>query len=174
MSKGKLIAVLAVTFLIIYVVASPYLTVYQIKLAAEARDSAALSEHIDFGSVRQSLKDQLNIQMAQEMAADEEMQNNPFAALGAGIASAMVERIVDAYVTPSGISALMAGEKLDSENGKNEHKNSKEALKNASMAYESFSKFTVQVEDEQGDAGKFVLRRQGLEWKLTEIVIPMD
>ncbi|WP_411161925.1 DUF2939 domain-containing protein [Idiomarina sp. Sol25] len=32
----------------------------------------------------------------------------PFAALGAALASAMVDKIVDVYVTPAGIRQLMA------------------------------------------------------------------
>ncbi|RUO44535.1 hypothetical protein CWE23_00355 [Idiomarina aquatica] len=173
MNKGKLITGLIIAAFLVFQAVSPYLTVYQIKSAAESRDSEALSEHIEFSSVRQSLKDQLNAMMASTMEPDETTKGNPFAALGAGIASIMAERIVDAYVTPAGIAKLMAGEKLDADNTENQQRNEK-TLIDSSMFYESLNKFVVRVKDEQGDEGKFVLRRRGLGWKLTEIVIPMD
>lgn len=46
--------------------------------------------------------------LAEKVAEDEEMRDNPFAALGAALASAMVDKIVDVYVTPAGIRQLMA------------------------------------------------------------------
>ena len=58
MSKGKIIGIVGALFAI-YVAAAPYITVYQMKSAAESRDGEALSEHIEFPSVRQSLKDQM-------------------------------------------------------------------------------------------------------------------
>jgi hypothetical protein len=41
-----------------------------------------------------------------------------------------------------------------------------------SMAYESTSKFVVTVKDKGRDNGRFVFRRSGLDWKLTEIILP--
>ncbi|MEZ5436438.1 MAG: DUF2939 domain-containing protein [Pseudomonadales bacterium] len=54
----KALAGLAVFLVAAYVFALPYITVHQIRQAVEMRDSVALSEHIDFPSVRLSLKDQ--------------------------------------------------------------------------------------------------------------------
>ena len=90
---------------VLYFVLSPFLTVYQIRSAAEQRDGGALAEQIDFPSVRQDLKDQLNVALGRSMA--EEMEDNPFAVLGGLLGGVIIDKMVDAYVTPAGITQLM-------------------------------------------------------------------
>ncbi len=171
MSKGKLLAGIAALFAI-YVAAAPYITVHQIKSAAKSRDGEALSEHVEFPSVRQSLKDQMNAVFMKEMA--KELEGNPFAAVGAAFAGIMVDKMVDAFVTPAGITQLMSGEKPNpTESGESGRDSAREPFANASMAYESLNKFVVTVKGDAGDDGKFVLRRRGIGWKLTEILIPL-
>lgn len=173
MSKGKIVAVIGGLFAI-YVAAAPYITVHQMKSAAESHDGEALSEHIEFPSVRQSLKDQMNAMFIKEMAKDE-MKDNPFAALGAAFAGVMVDKMVEAYVTPAGITQLMAGEKPKPAQGEESGGGSgRKPLSDASMSYESIDKFVVKVKGGTGEEGKFVLRRRGIGWKLTEIIIPLD
>lgn len=172
MSKRKVIAIVGGLFAI-YVAAAPYITVHQMKSAAESHDGEALSEHIEFPSVRQSLKDQMNAMFMKEMAKDE-MKDNPFAALGAAFAGVIVDKMVEAYVTPAGITQLMAGEKpkpgQDAESGRD---SGRKPLEDASMAYESMDKFAVKVKGGTGEEAKFVLRRRGIGWKLTEIIVPL-
>lgn len=62
--------------LVLYLAAAPYITVYRLKVAADKRDGADLSEFIEFPSVRQSFKDQLNAHLAQEMASVKDMVDN--------------------------------------------------------------------------------------------------
>ncbi len=177
MSKGKVALGVAAGLFAIYLAAAPYVTVYQMKSAAENHDGEALSDHIEFSSVRQSLKDQINVMFAKTMAEDEDLKDNPFAALGAALAGVMVDKMVDAYVTPAGITQLMAGEKpqLEAEQGDGGGGTTeRELLSDASMSYESLNKFVVKVKDEDGGEGKFVLRRQGISWKLTDIIIPLE
>ena len=177
MSKGKVALGIAVGLFAIYVVAAPFITVYRMKSAAENHDGEALSDHIEFPSVRQSLKDQMNAMFTKKMVEDEEMKDNPFAALGAVFAGVIVDKMVDAYVTPAGITQLMAGEKPqsgaeqgDGSTGSTELK----PLEDASMSYESLDKFVVKIKDADGRVVKFVLRRRGIGWKLTEIIIPLE
>ena len=177
MRKGKIALGIALVLFAIYVVAAPFITVYQIQSAAEKNDGEALSEHIDFPSVRQSLKDQMNVMFAKKMAADEKIKDSPFAALGAAFAGVMVDKMVDAYVTPAGITQLMAGKNPQSgtEQDDDSADSSKgKPLENASMAYESINKFVIKVKGADGGDGKFVLRRQGIGWKLTKIIIALE
>ncbi|MBP8645186.1 MAG: DUF2939 domain-containing protein [Syntrophobacteraceae bacterium] len=177
MSKGKVVLGVAAGLFAVYVLAAPYITVYRMKSAAENHDGEALSEHIEFPSVRQSLKDQMNAMFAKKIAEDEDMKNNPFAALGAAFAGVMVDKMVDAYVTPAGITQLMAGEKPrpGAEQGDGSAGNSgRKPLSDASMSYESLDKFVVKVKGDNGGEGKFVLRRRGIGWKLTDIIIPLE
>jgi hypothetical protein len=104
----KLVLVLAAVLALGYGVAAPWLTVYQIREAADNRDGRALAEHVEFDSVRQSLKDQLNARMLRELGDD--IRQNPLAVLGAALANTVVDGLVDTYVTPAGIEQLMRGE----------------------------------------------------------------
>ncbi|MBB3184404.1 hypothetical protein FHR95_001965 [Halomonas fontilapidosi] len=77
MKKG-LIAGIAVFLASGYAIASPYITCYQIKSAAEDKDGEALSRHIDFPALRQNFKDQMNAHMAKELAKE---SDNGFGAI---------------------------------------------------------------------------------------------
>ena len=161
--------------ILFYIFASPYLTVYQMKNAAENQDGEALSEYIDFLTLRRSLKDQINVMIGKEMAK-EAMNDNLFAYLGAAFGTIIVEKIVDTYVTPAGLMQLMEGGKLESKESRQGsiiRRDSPKPFANASLSYESFNKFSITMIDQQGDNEvKFILRRRGLSWKLTEIILP--
>lgn len=179
--KLKRILIGLVVLFAIYFVASPYITVYQMQKAAEQHDAPALSAYIDFPRVRQSMKDQLNGEVADKLGGD--VQDNPFAALGSALAGVVVDKMVDVYVTPSAIEHLMAGEKPKSAQGDegqpvptNTDTHPKEKRKpwaDASMSYESLNRFAVNVKVEGGASSKFVLHREGLGWKLAEITLPL-
>lgn len=176
MKKRKIFIGFSAVILGIYIVAAPYITVYQMKSAAESQDGDALSEYIEFPSVRESLKDQMNAMMAKKMAEDDDIKKNPFSALGAAFAGMIIDKMVDVYVTPAGIRQLMAGNRPQP--GKEQDENSspstrRKPLSDATMSYESIDKFVIRVKTDDGGEGKFVLRRRGLSWKLTDIVIPM-
>lgn len=178
MSKGKVFLGIAAGLLAIYVAAGPYIVVQQIRSAAEERDGEALSEHVEFPSVRQSIKDQVNAEFAKQMVEDQSMRDNPFAALGAAFAGVMVDKMVDAYITPAGITRLMAGEKPAQNStipgGEEQGQPDRKPLADAAMAYESLDKFVVKVKNEEGGEGRFILRRRGfVDWKLTEIIVPL-
>ena len=116
---GRLKIVVSIVAIIfaIYVAAAPYITVHQIRNAAKRQDGEALSEHIDFPSVRQSFKDQANAAFAKEVLKDKKLRGSPYADIGMAIAGVMVEKLVDAYVTPAGMTLLMSGDFPDLEDG---------------------------------------------------------
>ena len=72
---------------------TPYLALNNIKKAAQAGDSDTVSKYIDYPSVRHSFKDQMNAMMMKEMVNQED---DGFAALGAMLASTMVDKMIDA------------------------------------------------------------------------------
>lgn len=157
----------------VYFVLSPLLTVYQIRSAAEQRDGEALAEHIEFPSVRQDLKDQLNVALGKSMA--EEMEDNPFAVLGGLLGGVIIDKMVDAYVTPAGLIQLMQGEVPDAPGtgGDSTREPRERPLEGARYRYEAWDKFSVEMNDDDGDEVKFILRRRGIGWKLTEIRLPL-
>ncbi|MGR7920058.1 DUF2939 domain-containing protein [Zobellella denitrificans] len=185
----KLVLVLAAVLALGYGVAAPWLTVYQIREAADNRDGRALAEHVEFDSVRQSLKDQLNARMLRELGDD--IRQNPLAVLGAALANTVVDGLVDTYVTPAGIEQLMRGETpapgiprsdpppagTGTGTGNDTGKTGPERRKpfsDARMGYRSLNHFVVTMTDDSGKQAEFILSRRGLGWKLTAIVLPLD
>lgn len=155
-----------------YVAAGPYLTVSAIKTGIIEQDLEKLSENIDFPILRQNLKEQLKTAMIKNAAA--ELKNNPFAALAVGLATKMVDGIVDSFVTPSGLAAFMEGKNpiKNGGAGRTEPPKKDELFKNARFSYDSVSKFSIWVPNDQGEEARFVLHRDGLSWKLVNLIIP--
>lgn len=175
MSKGKLALGVAAGLFAAYMFAAPYITVYQIKSAAENNDATTLSEYIDFPSLRQSYKGQITAMLEKDMA---EKKNNPIAKADAALGGRMVEQMVDAYVTPARIVELITREKPETESSQSSIQSSSNAISSnrkafadASLSYESLDKFVINIEYEGVNIEDWILRRQGLfGWKITNIV----
>ncbi|WP_241299962.1 DUF2939 domain-containing protein [Burkholderia stabilis] len=107
--KPLLIVVLAIAVVaaIGYAYASPYVALGRLKSAIDARDAQAISEYVDFPSLRISLKQQVTEELMRRI--DAVKKNNPLAMIGALIGSALIGPLVDAYATPEGVAALMSG-----------------------------------------------------------------
>ncbi len=155
MKRTHLIAFIGFDLLLIVAFfATPYFTAYRMKLAADAHDGAALSEHIEFPSVRQSLKDQINATVAAEL--EQQKKSNPIAAmLGAAGANLLADKLVETYVTPEGISQLMAGTRPSSTPAPTDPKGTtpppaeKKAFHDAQFGYTSFNEFNITVKGEK-------------------------
>ncbi len=159
-----------------YVFATPYITAYKMKVAAETQDGEALSEFVDFPALRQSLKDQMAVMLRKEMA-EEVIEGNPLSAIGTAFGSMIVKGIVDEFVTPAGLMQLMKGRKPDSETygGEATGQTPSDPFSDTSMSYESFSKFSIITRDRESDVEvKLILRRRGIQWKLTEVILPIN
>ena len=164
---------------LIYVAAGPFITIHQIKTGIDEQDSEKLSDNIDFPALRSNLKEQFNAVFIKESV--NELEGNPFAALAMGLASQLVNNLVDAFITPSGLAALMAGKKPGvPEDIKEEQSTQKaevqktELFKNARYSFDGFSKFSARIKDENEKEIRFVFARDGLSWKLTNIIIPLN
>jgi hypothetical protein len=135
--------------------------------ALAARDTAQISEYVDFAKLRASVKAQLekNVnQRSKSLFADD-----PIAALAAGLATNLSDTLVDSLVTPQGIEKLLAGERfmtaLAGPTG-NPAPVVPDALSKARYSYRSFSEFTVTLEPKPGVLVEVLLERVGLGWKI--------
>ncbi|SCW38633.1 Protein of unknown function [Pseudomonas peli] len=174
----KLVAALGAFLFAGYVIAAPYITVYQIRQAAKASDADALEQHIDFPSVRESLKAQMNAHVME--SAKTELADNPFAAFGVAFASALVDRMVTAFVTPAGLAEMMKGKKPAMAGSAGEEKGSasdtheREPFEGADMGYQGPNRFVVTVTNAKGgDPARFILKRSGISWQLSDVKLPM-
>lgn len=101
---GIAIVVVAV---IVVAYASPYLVLSKLRDAAQARNAQTINQYVDYPALRVSLKEQVT-QMLSQRVQTQKLQH-PLAALGALVGMALVDPLVDAYATPDGVAALLAG-----------------------------------------------------------------
>jgi hypothetical protein len=178
MKKWIVLALILLLALGAYVAAGPYLAIHGIRQALIEQDTGKLERHVDFPALRVSIKAQLEDAMARR--AGGEVQSNLFGAFALSIASNMMGGGVDTLVTPLGIGALLQGRTVwkrsigDTVDGDTYGSAvPADPLKNAQHHYESPSRFTATVHDEDGDPVVFVFRRNGLRWKLVDIDLPL-
>jgi len=174
MNKPAVFVGSIIVALVGYAAVGPLITIYQIKSAVEQQNSEKLSEYVDFPTLRTNLKEQLNSELMKKAATDS--KDKPFRALGLALSPKLVEIIVDSFVTPSGISNLMAGKKPQQPVKEQQAQESGgrkrwEPFKNSRYTYDSSSKFSVWVKDDKGEEIRFVLTRDVLSWKLSNIII---
>lgn len=185
MSKTLKISISAIVLTALaYLILSPYFVIYQIRQAVERDDVNAVASYVDFPSVRQSFKDQFNNELLQEFPSRE--NEGSFVALGAMLASSMVDKMVDLMVTPQGISLLLQGKKFkeglsfqgesakqSQNNALTTHQNGAEKVTYHSR-YQSWNQFSVEIDDPKTQSSvNLILNREGLSWRVTEIMLPI-
>ena len=110
--RGPLrIIIFAAVLLLLAYVASPYVFLWRFKEAVNARDAARIGTYVDFNAVRASLKQQLRGQLGAP-EVDPEKKHDLFAGLVERFAPALIDQLVDAFVTPDGLAALIADPEL--------------------------------------------------------------
>lgn len=178
MNKKLIGALIAVIVVLVggYYYASPYLALNTIKKAAQAGDSDTVSKYIDYPSVRQSFKDQMNAMMAKELMNQD---TDGFAALGAMLASTMVDKMVDGFVTPEGMTLMLKGKNLKDAEQNPQDAQTAETQEQPKPEYEagytSLNDFEVVIKDQdQSKEVKVLMVRDGLSWKIHKIAVPMD
>lgn len=181
MSKKSIFISIGLIIILIlgYLAASPYIVLNNIKKSIDANDSKAVASYIDFPSVRQSLKVQLNQQLQDQQKSLENQDNDPFAELSNLFAATMVDKIIDTALTPENLTVLLQGKTLEKsldleESSKNENEvdNSKNDVSYIT-SYKSFNRFQVDIKKDSSANPdvSLVMNRDGLTWKITELVL---
>lgn len=173
--QQNILIIALVGLLVISVLASPYWVVSQIKAAAKHQDVQALSEYIDFPSVRESFKAQVQAVLAEKAAA----QSAPagLAALGTAMAAAFVGPMVDALVTPQALALMFQGHAIPLDaSAPAAEPSAEDGAAQVTMGYASYGRFEVTIAERQHPEKKmlFTLRREGLwAWKVATMQIVM-
>ena len=177
MKKWIALTVVLLLALGAYVVAGPYLAINGIRTALIEQDTGRLERHVDFPALRVSIKAQMQDKLARRTG---DLQCFLAGAFALSIANNFVGSGVDAMVTPLGIGALLQGRSLwkkslgETVDGDSYSKAVPvDPLKQAVRRYESPSRFTATVLDEDGKPMVFVFKRNGLRWKLADIRLPI-
>jgi hypothetical protein len=150
---------------------SPYWAAHNFREAARNADADKLDAAVDFPAVRESLKAQLSAAMMKKMGSDPAMKDNPFAGLGALMMPAIIDKMVDSFVTPDGIAAIARGQKP--------RRSEQPKVQNPDIefagAYVGMDRFRVKTSNrkmrEEGPA--LLFERRGLfGWKLIRLELP--
>jgi Protein of unknown function (DUF2939) len=165
---------------------APYGVLRDMQAAAHAKDAGKLASHINFPAVKDSVKTSLGAKFSNS-AKD---SNNPLAALGAALASSIINPLVDALVTPDTVALMLTrGEKPKKTDGPApgpapqpapggdpapNAQSPKETETHAS--YESFDRFVVTVRrvgSTEQPLGLVFLRDGLIGWKLSALRLPL-
>jgi len=149
---------------------TPYMAVNKLQAAAERGDAEALNEMVDFPALRTSIRTEIQGATARGIQKD----GGVLAALGAAAAGFVVGPVVDAAVTPQGISMLMKGQSPGDDDKDSDDEESWRDDVKIHRRWEASDKFVVQYRnrDSGRDQIALVMRREGLRWRLTGIRFP--
>ncbi|WP_296229133.1 DUF2939 domain-containing protein [Ralstonia sp. UBA689] len=176
--------------------ASPYWTLHQMRAAIDAKDVGAFSSYVNFPAVQDSIKSQLTASMRKKLGGAGEADDNLFANLGMAIGAGVINRMVDALVSPESVMGMMARGKTsasgallgqlppqssDADSGTPQSAASRDndaggsQRPDYSMRYENWSTVTATAKQGDKEQGKFIFRRDGLlSWKLVGLDMHMD
>lgn len=139
---------------------SPYLTLLQLKKAADARDLAAISARIDYPAVREDLKTQLHERL-------EGSSGSALDRLGAAVAERFADPVVDAAITPEGMRAIFASAAVAQAARPSLAGAKPEDMR---VRRDSLGRFTLTSVNGSGPEVVFAL--QGLTWRVVAVRLP--
>lgn len=168
-----------------YLAATPYISINQFREALAQGDLPAIERHVDFPSVRESLKEQLKTKLIKEIGGRTEGNSwvdLGLGALGYAIAEPMVEAAVNVYVSPAGMKALMVGtepampDSLESGGAPSTDQTTPAgSAADLQLSYKTPNLFVISARDtappEQTIRFNFE-RSNVVDWKLTSISLP--
>lgn len=152
---------------------SPYLAMRELRAAALAGDGDKVAEYVDFPSLQNSLKAQLKLRAAEAMGSSTPRTGAAAAgaALGAAMGAALMDRAIEAMVTPEAVRKMVA-----LGGGPKGASSTDSAGKGRKWAYDRPALGTlIAYPQDQADLSpqardRFVFKRSGFaDWKLTEI-----
>lgn len=170
--RAKVIVLSGVALLLLYV-ASPYYALWRFGETLRANDMNALAARVDFPQVRGSLKKQIRDHF---FGVLDKKKDDPIAQLLTSAEPSILDRLIDAYVTPDGLATIISNpapiknarsfSALSSFGGERREIDWSRARK---AFFTSPRDFAV---DHEGITLRF--RFNGLGWKLREIDLNLD
>ena len=162
---------------------SPYIAILDFKTAIETNDMNKYNSYINFPSVRNSLKPQINLAVREAISS--KLNSSSFSAFGLLFIEPVVNRLVDSAVTPNGLKLLLdkgtisqsmtnePSKKTEVKSAKTENKQSKN--KNIiKLFYLNPNVFVLssQSGDLQEPIKAIWVRNGFFNWKLNSLSIP--
>ena len=164
MKIGLGIAVAAVSAGLAWLFVAPVLTAQELQRALRDNDVPAIQNAVNFPALRENLRGTLGANLAGQGG---KATLEPGSVFGAALAGLMMGPIVDALVTPAGLSALFKG-------GAGAFTG--QAAQNIRVAsgLQALNRYAIQLTDLDNPANvvTLVLMPNGLQWQLTAIGFP--
>lgn len=170
--------------------ASPLVAVDALRAAARSGDRDRLEQLADFPAVRAHLKEDLSARLLVKLRSDPELTRSPLAGLGLILGPAIVDRAIDAYVTPDAVAAMIRSGKAPQPGMRPEEGGAVQAggdragddararnRPRVRMAYADLDHFRVTLSRADGPdqtLGLLLQRRDLFWWRLTRIELPQD
>ena len=176
--KKKLIfgaAGVVIACVVVVWAAAPILAAQGLIRAAKAGDEARIAQLVDFPSLRESLKTELNAELITRMRKDPRIADNGLGGLAMMLAPSLLESAVDSFVTPQGVAQMVttAGAPDPSRQDPPEPNDARDGSDiHQAWGYRSLNDFAVTLTDrDQPDQQlALILERRGLfSWKLAAV-----
>lgn len=153
--------------------ASPIFAAQGLIRAAKAGDAAALERHVDFPAFRESMKDEMNARLVAEMRRDPRAADPALAGLGMLLAPSLVSGMVDMFVTPQAISAMVTSAEAPGPDGSTPEPADRDGDRvRQSWGYRDLNTFAVTLsrDDRPNEQVALLMERRGLfSWKLAGV-----
>ncbi len=169
-------------------IAWPYYTLYALMNALREGDTAVIENSIAWDSVRQGLRGDLNAVLLHKLSTDAKpgINEGAFATgLTAVLGPAIINQVVDSYVTPQDVSTLIRTGRPPVDlkgtaalDGKGRNAAQKSHLSIHQLKYAFFSggplTFKAELRPEDRKVPLTLLFKWNGDWKLTRIILPAD
>lgn len=157
--------------LVAFYIAAPYLAMQRLYDGVMRMDADVIERHVEFPALRESLKEQANAYLATRLPKAQNGRPSLFGAAGLVMLPKVVEALVDAYVTPTGMRQALndAVVKID---GKEAAEKEPRRLRREDIQYAFFENpdtFRIEAKNMV-----FILRLKDWKWKLTEARLPPE
>ena len=155
--------------------ATPYFALWRMRAAAVNRDAPAFCSYIDFPVLRENLKAELNAKMLFDIGKDKDLKDNPFSGLAALAGPAVINNMVDGYVTPAAVDrTFREGALKDKEKNIATSTFNKDFLNTdfgeVQSGYKDLNEFQILYKPKDEKASLFIFERRALlTWQLVSI-----
>ncbi len=165
-----IIAILALIFGVWYA-ASPYIALSGLHDAAAAGDAKGIEEHVDFASLRASVKSEFKARLSAEAAKED--ANPLLATVGLALADRMVDGMLDNMMTPSGIAKMIKisqdkAEDVSAVVAQDEQKPAVDKFDEWEVERIGLSEFRLSNPNDRQNP-ELIFQRDGLGWKLSNV-----
>lgn len=167
--------------LIIYLL--PFIAYYQIESAIVKRDVGTLVSYVDFDQIRGNLKAQKG-QRVIKMARKDDVNEPSLADLAIIWSSLSSDQEIEKAVSTAGLYIALSGSGAERKKPDpikptpemSSYQMVKRLIADSSFQYGSLSKFVVSAKDGRNryvQYFSFVFTREGVHWRLTNVIIPV-